>query len=42
MFALMPMLFGAGAILVFINCLALRQAITPAPLLGRMTSCCAG
>jgi hypothetical protein len=32
------MLFGVGAILTFINFLALRQAVTPAPLLGRMTS----
>jgi MFS family permease len=31
-------LFGFGANLVFINFLALRQAVTPAPLLGRMTS----
>jgi hypothetical protein len=31
-------LFGFGATLVFINFLALRQAVTPAPLLGRMTS----
>ena len=38
MFALMLVLFGAGAVLVFINFLALRQAVTPAPLLGRMTS----
>ena len=30
--------FGAGAVLIFINFLALRQAVTPAPLLGRMTS----
>ena len=30
--------FGAGATLVFITFLALRQAATPAPLLGRMTS----
>ena len=37
-FALMLMLFSAGAVLVFINFLALRQAVTPAPLLGRMTS----
>ena len=28
----------AGAVLLFINFLALRQAVTPAPLLGRMTS----
>jgi MFS family permease len=34
----MLMLFGFGAVLVFINFLALRQAVTPAPLLGRMTS----
>jgi MFS family permease len=37
-FAAMLMLFGVGAILTFINFLALRQAVTPAPLLGRMTS----
>lgn len=37
-FAAMLMLFGVGAVLVFINFLALRQAVTPAPLLGRMTS----
>ena len=38
MFALMLMLFSSGAVLVFINFLALRQAVTPTPLLGRMTS----
>ena len=38
MFALMLMLFGSGAILIFINFLALRQAVTPTRLLGRMTS----
>lgn len=37
-FALMLLLFSAGAVLVFINFLALRQAVTPEPLLGRMTS----
>ena len=37
-FALMLMLFATGAVLIFINFLALRQAVTPAPLLGRMTS----
>src|SRR5258705_10988323 len=37
-FALMLMLFSTGAVLVFINFLALRQAVTPGPLLGRMTS----
>ncbi len=38
LFALMLMSFSAGAIFIFINFLALRQAVTPAPLLGRMTS----
>ena len=38
LFAAMLMLFGVGAVLVFITFLALRQAVTPAPLLGRMTS----
>ncbi|HEY2926021.1 MFS transporter [Piscinibacter sp.] len=37
-FALMLLLFSAGAVLIFINFLALRQAVTPEPLLGRMTS----
>jgi MFS family permease len=37
-FALMLALFGIGAVLIFINFLALRQAVTPEPLLGRMTS----
>jgi MFS family permease len=37
-FAVMLVLFSAGAVLVFINFLAMRQAVTPAPLLGRMTS----
>jgi MFS family permease len=37
-FALMLFTFGAGAVFLFINFLALRQAVTPAPLLGRMTS----
>jgi MFS family permease len=37
-FVLMLVCFGAGAILIFINFLALRQAVTPEPLLGRMTS----
>lgn len=35
---LMLMCFGTGAVLIFINFLALRQAVTPEPLLGRMTS----
>jgi MFS family permease len=38
MFAFMLLLFSAGAVLIFINFLALRQAVTPEPLLGRMTS----
>ncbi|MEP7282325.1 MAG: MFS transporter [Rubrivivax sp.] len=37
-FAAMLLLFGFGAVLIFINFLALRQAVTPEPLLGRMTS----
>jgi len=37
-FAVMLMSFSAGAIFVFINFLALRQSVTPAPMLGRMTS----
>ena len=37
-FALMLVLTGVGSVLVFINFLALRQAVTPAPLLGRMTT----
>lgn len=38
MFALMLVCFGFGAVLTFINFLALRQAVTPVPLLARMTS----
>jgi len=38
MFAAMLVCFGFGAVLIFINFLSLRQAVTPAPLLGRMTS----
>jgi MFS family permease len=37
-FAANLMLFGLGAVMMFINFLALRQAVTPAPMLGRMTS----
>ncbi len=37
-FAAMLVLCGAGGVLVFINFLALRQSVTPAPLLGRMTA----
>jgi MFS family permease len=34
----MLFLFGIGAVFIFINFLSLRQAVTPAPMLGRMTS----
>jgi len=37
-FALMLAMFATGAVFIFINFLALRQAVTPEPLLGRMTS----
>ena len=37
-FVVMLVCFGMGAVLIFINFLALRQAVTPEPLLGRMTS----
>ncbi len=37
-FATTLLCFGVGAVLIFINFLALRQAVTPEPLLGRMTS----
>jgi len=37
-FALMLVCFGIGGVLSFINFLSLRQAVTPEPLLGRMTS----
>ena len=37
-FALMMAMFTMGAVFIFINFLALRQAATPEPLLGRMTS----
>jgi MFS family permease len=37
-FAITLFLFGVGAVLIFINFLAIRQAVTPEPMLGRMTS----
>ncbi|MBB3195103.1 MFS transporter [Roseateles terrae] len=37
-FGLALFAFGVGAVLIFINFLSLRQAVTPTPLLGRMTS----
>ena len=36
--AAMLVLGGVGGVLIFINFLALRQAVTPEPLLGRMTT----
>ena len=38
LFAVNLTLFGLGAVMMFINFLALRKAVTPAPMLGRMTS----
>lgn len=37
-FALMLACFSVGGVLIFINFLALRQSVTPEPMLGRMTS----
>jgi MFS family permease len=37
-YALMLLMYGVGAVFIFINFLALRQSVTPAPMLGRMTS----
>ena len=37
-FSLGLSLFGLGAVLIFINFISMRQAVTPEPLLGRMTS----
>jgi MFS family permease len=37
-YVVMLVCFSVGAVLLFINFLALRQAVTPAPLLARMTS----
>lgn len=37
-YVVMLVCFSIGAVLLFINFLALRQAVTPAPLLARMTS----
>ncbi|WP_084453172.1 MFS transporter [Roseateles chitosanitabidus] len=37
-FAFTLFMFGVGAVFIFINFLSLRQAVTPGPLLGRMTS----
>jgi len=37
-FPFMLCCFGMGAVFVFVNFLALRQSVTPTPMLGRMTS----
>jgi MFS family permease len=37
-YALMLFLYGAGAVFIFINFLALRQSVTPGRMLGRMTT----
>ena len=37
-YALMLLMFGVGAVFIFINFLSLRQAVTPAHMLGRMTT----
>lgn len=37
-YAIMLLLFGIGAVFIFINFLALRQSVTPGRMLGRMTS----
>lgn len=37
-YALMLFMYGAGAVFIFINFLALRQSVTPGRMLGRMTT----
>jgi predicted MFS family arabinose efflux permease len=37
-YAFMLLSFGVGAVFITINFLSLRQSVTPAPMLGRMTS----
>jgi predicted MFS family arabinose efflux permease len=37
-YAFMLLAFGVGAVFITINFLSLRQSVTPAPMLGRMTS----
>lgn len=37
-YAIMLLMFGIGAVFIFINFLALRQSVTPGRMLGRMTS----
>jgi predicted MFS family arabinose efflux permease len=38
LYALMLLLYGMGAVFIFVNFLSLRQSVTPARMLGRMTS----
>ena len=37
-YPVMLLMFGTGAVFIFINFLGLRQSVTPAPMLGRMTA----
>ena len=37
-YALLLFMFGVGAVFIFVNFLAMRQAVTPGQLLGRMTT----
>lgn len=37
-YTFMLLSYGASAVLIFMNFLSLRQSLTPAPMLGRMTS----
>ncbi len=37
-YPMMLLMYGMGAVFIFINFLALRQSVTPGPMLGRMTS----
>jgi MFS family permease len=37
-YAVMLLTYGVGAVFIFVNFLALRQSVTPGPMLGRMTS----
>lgn len=37
-YATMLLCFGIGAVFIYVNFLSLRQAVTPGPMLGRMTT----
>ena len=37
-YAMMLLMYGFGAVFIFINFLSMRQSVTPARMLGRMTS----